>query len=157
MIELTFNQLFPSKFKAGFLFIVMKSIKSALELIEKFKIDEKILKRDGNRLKKIKKSQNIVTFSIYFDFFDILIDFFDLSIHSFDLLIHSYDLLIDSFDLLINSFDLLIDLYQSTLIKNRSKLYWNRDCYWNWISIVIVIWIRIVDNWISRSIWPKLT
>ena len=53
VIELTFNQIFWSKFLARFLIIKTKSIKLCPDYIEKIEIDRNILKRDQNRSKMI--------------------------------------------------------------------------------------------------------
>ena len=51
VIESTFNQLFLSKFfEAGHLLVMTKSIESASNLIEKFKIDREICKRDRKEI-----------------------------------------------------------------------------------------------------------
>ena len=63
MIEATYNQLFRSQFEAGFLQVATKLIKSAPEVIQKFKIDQKEI------------DQNLLTFSIKFAFL-IKFDFF---------------------------------------------------------------------------------
>ena len=59
VIKLTINHFFPSKFEAGFLLGTTKSMKSAMDLIKKFELDRKRLKRDGKR-------QIILTFLIKF-------------------------------------------------------------------------------------------
>ena len=73
VIKSTFNQLFLSKFEAGFLLVVTKSIKSATNIIEKFKLDRKRLKRDQREIEKVNLCQLFrlnLTFSIKIDFLD---------------------------------------------------------------------------------------
>ena len=70
-MELTFNQHFQSKFLESYQIVVIKLILSALDKIEKFKINQKwsIL------VEKIKS-----TCSIGFDFFDLLFENWSKSI-----------------------------------------------------------------------------
>ena len=54
MIKSPFNQLFRNEFLESKSIVATKSIKMCQDLIEKFEIDRKRLKRDQNRSKMIK-------------------------------------------------------------------------------------------------------